>query len=69
MSGATIVRIHPSWRCVCGHVLKAWNVAVEDGTGSAQVPFRILCSSCHTELVWLSATKTPRATERDDQAR
>jgi hypothetical protein len=50
MSTATIVRIHPSWRCVCGRVLKAWDVAVEDGTGTAQVPFRILCSGCHTEL-------------------
>ena len=60
---ATSVRIHPAWRCVCGRVLKAWDVAVEGGTGTTQIPFRILCSSCHTELVVVERLSEAQFTE------
>ena len=50
-SAATFVRIHPAWHCICGRALRAWDVAVEGGAGTAQMPFRILCSGCHAELV------------------
>jgi hypothetical protein len=63
MSTATFVRIHPAWLCVCGRALKAWDVAVEGGTGigTAQVPFRILCSGCHAELVAVERQQDPKA--------
>jgi hypothetical protein len=47
---AVVVRIHPAWHCVCGRVLKGWDVVL-DTAGSADVPCRILCSGCHTELL------------------
>jgi hypothetical protein len=48
---AVTVRIHPGWRCVCGRVLKTWDVVLADAAGNADVPFRVLCSTCHVELL------------------
>jgi hypothetical protein len=63
MSAATFMRIHPAWRCVCGRTLRAWDVSVEDGTGTAQTPFRILCNGCHTELVAVERHSETQSTE------
>jgi hypothetical protein len=57
----SVVRIHPSWRCICGRVLRAWDVAVEDGAGSTRVPFRIICGGCHTELVVVERDLDPKS--------
>jgi hypothetical protein len=48
---AVTARIHPGWRCICGRTLKGWDVVLADPDNSADVPFRILCSACHTELL------------------
>jgi hypothetical protein len=61
MSTATFIRIHPHWRCVCGRVLRAWDISAEGGTGTAQTPFRVLCTGCHTELVAVERQQDPGA--------
>jgi hypothetical protein len=46
MSTAVTIRIHPTWRCICGRTLKAYDV-ITDTNGVE----RILCSGCHIELL------------------
>jgi hypothetical protein len=55
---AVTVRIH--WTCVCGHTLKGWDVILSEAIGRADVPLRVLCSHCHTELMTVE-----RASDRD----
>jgi hypothetical protein len=50
-SMAVDVRLHPALRCVCGRVLKGWDVIVADDVNSALFPCRLICSACHTELL------------------
>jgi hypothetical protein len=36
------IRLHPFWRCVCGRVLRPYDVDVSEDTGR----IRIICSRC-----------------------
>jgi hypothetical protein len=46
---AVVVHLHPAWRCVCGRVLKGWDVILADD--GASIPLRIVCSACDAALL------------------
>jgi hypothetical protein len=44
------VHLHPSFRCVCGRVIRSWDLVFDDPSVWHSA-FRIQCSGCDTELM------------------
>jgi hypothetical protein len=48
---STQVRLHPTWRCPCGHILRGYDVEIIN-SGRIQ----IICTRCHTKLLEIAQT-------------